>query len=331
MSPAVPAGGRLADEHGGLLAVHAHPDDETLSTGALLAAFALAGRPVTVVTATRGERGEVIGERLAHLRGDGSALAAHRERELASALAALGVVDHTFLDRLPGAQPSGTSVAERYEDSGMVWTGAARAGLGADVPARAFVGAASDAAAERLAGLLRRRRPAVVATYDPEGGYGHPDHVRVHEVTMRAVQLSAADGWAPVVLWRRAGGGAVAAAAAALAGHGPWPDGLTLPDPAGEAAALVVPDEAIDLVVTVEPVRHQVLDALRAHATQVQAVTAVDGDERLVAAFALSNRLLQAVLPEEGYQVVAGDPATVDWPAAVRPRAGRAAQQPPVA
>ena len=332
MSPEVRSGAPgISDLHGGLLAVHAHPDDETLSTGALLAAFALADRPVTVVTATRGERGEVIGDRLAHLEGDGPALAAHRETELGSALASLGVTDHAFLDRLPGAAPGEAKVVQRYEDSGMVWTGAARAGLGAHVPALAFVGAPLDAAAERLAGLLRRRRPAVVATYDPEGGYGHPDHVRVHEVTMRAVQLAAQDGWAPVVLWRRAGEAAVAAAASGLTGHGPWPAELTLPDPDGEVAPLVVPDEAIDLVVDVAPLRRHVLGALRAHATQVQAVTPVDGDRRLLAAYALSNRLLQAVLPEEGYQVVAGDPTALDWPTAVRLRPRRAAQQPPVA
>ena len=82
---------------GGVLAIHAHPDDETLSTGALLAAFAAAGRPVCVVTCTRGERGEVIAlpgttsEGLADLEGDGPALGAYRETELAARpLAAAG-------------------------------------------------------------------------------------------------------------------------------------------------------------------------------------------------------------------------------------------------
>lgn len=300
------------DVTGGLVAVHAHPDDETLATGALLAAFAGAGRAVTVVTATRGERGEVIGEPLAHLQGDGPALAAHRETELAAALAALEVHDHAFLDRLAPVS------SRRYEDSGMVWTGSARAGLGAEVPAGAFVDVPLDEAAERLAGLLRRRRPGVVATYDPEGGYGHPDHVRVHEVTMRALELAAGPGWSPVVLWRRAGRTETAAAAAALETHGPWPDGLTLTDPAGETAALVVTDDAVNLAVDVRPVRDQVVGALGAHATQVQAVTRIDGDTRLVGAFALSNRLLQPLLPHEGYEVVAGDLGAVEWPAPVR-------------
>ena len=83
--------------------MHAHPDDESLATGALLATWAAAGRPVTVVTCTRGERGEVIGARLAHLEGDGPALAEHRDHELGRALAALGVRDRGYLDTIPGS------------------------------------------------------------------------------------------------------------------------------------------------------------------------------------------------------------------------------------
>src|SRR5690349_18876390 len=164
---------------GGLLAVHAHPDDESLATGALLATWAASGRPVTLVTCTRGERGEVIGDALAHLEGDGPALAAHRETELAAALAALGVTDHVFLDSV------GPGGAARYEDSGMAWLGAGRAGSADDVPPGAFVAVPLDEAARRLAHVLRSRRPEVVVTYEPAGGYGHPDHVRAHDVTTR--------------------------------------------------------------------------------------------------------------------------------------------------
>ena len=71
MTSADPLDGAVPN--GGLLAVHAHPDDETLATGALLATWALARRATTVVTCTRGERGEVIGQALAHLEGDGPA------------------------------------------------------------------------------------------------------------------------------------------------------------------------------------------------------------------------------------------------------------------
>ncbi|WP_255449014.1 PIG-L family deacetylase [Cellulomonas sp. JZ18] len=137
---------------GGLVAVHAHPDDESLATGALLATWAAAGLPVAVVTATRGERGEVIGERWAHLEGDGPALAAHRVEELRAALAALGVRDHVFLDEVAGTD-------RRYEDSGMAWVAGARAGAAEDVPR-------VRSCASRWA-TRRRRWPACCAAVAP--------------------------------------------------------------------------------------------------------------------------------------------------------------------
>lgn len=301
----------------GLLAVHAHPDDETLATGALLATWAAAGRPVTVVTATRGERGEVIGDRWAHLEGDGPALAAHRERELAGALAALGVTDHRFLD-------AGTG--RRYEDSGMAWVGAGQAGAAADVPPGAFVTVPLDEAAAALAAVLRERRPQVVVTYEPGGGYGHPDHVRTHDVTTRALELVADDAPVPVVLWSVAGRTATRRAQHALAGPavravlGEAGEVLTAPDPRGSQASVVVPDEDVDLLVDVAPVRDRVLGALRAHATQVQAVRAVD-DDALLGCYALSNAVLGAVPVVEGYRFAPGSTPPVGgaWPTGVRP------------
>jgi N-acetyl-1-D-myo-inositol-2-amino-2-deoxy-alpha-D-glucopyranoside deacetylase len=326
---------------GGLLAVHAHPDDETLSTGALLATWAAAGLPVTVVTATRGERGEVIPPSLRHLEGDGPALAAHRSGELAAALAALGVTEHAFLDTLPDPAARGARVTHgtrgasdeplpshephvrrdrAYEDSGMVWVGTARAGAATDVPPGAFVGVPLDEAAGRLAALLRARRPALVVTYDPEGGYGHPDHVRVHEVTMRAVELAAGDGWQPAAWWRRTGRAALAAGYRALPTVRSTPGGpygeLALPDPEGPFPAVAVPDEALEVLVEVAPVRDRVLAALHAHATQVQAVRAVEGDPALVGCYALSDRVLQPLLPDEGYVRVRGP--RLSGPAGVR-------------
>lgn len=303
----------------GLLAVHAHPDDETLATGALLATWAAAGRPVTLVTATRGERGEVIGERLAHLEGDGPALAAHREGELAAALRALGVGEHHFLDALVGG-------GARYEDSGMAWVGAGQAGAAADVPPGAFVTVPLDEAAAALAAVLRERRPQVVVTYEPGGGYGHPDHVRTHEVTARAVELAAgpgADGTpaheVPVVLWAAAGVTALRRAQDALAALGDPAEGFVLPDPAAAPPSVVVPDADVDLLVDVAPVLDRVLGALRAHATQVQAVRAVDADA-LLGCYALSNQVLAPLLAQEAYRYAPGTtaPADVPWPAGVR-------------
>ena len=201
---------------GVLLAVHAHPDDETLSTGGLLATWAAAGRPAVVVTCTRGERGEVIAlpgttsEGLAGLEGDGPALGAYRESELAGALAELaggdvGAIEQTFLDAVPfsDAQVAGAthrsdpSGGVRYEDSGMAWAAPGVAGPAPDSPPTAFARVPLDEPAGRLATLIRARRPAVVATYEPGGGYGHPDHVRTHEVTVRALELAADPDWRP--------------------------------------------------------------------------------------------------------------------------------------
>ncbi|WP_182113318.1 MULTISPECIES: PIG-L family deacetylase [unclassified Actinotalea] len=277
---------------GGLLAVHAHPDDETLSTGALLATWAAAGRPVTVVTCTRGERGEVIGDELAHLEGDGPALAAHREHELAAALTALGVADHTYLDALAGAPG-------RIEDSGMAWLAVGRAGPAPDRPPTAFADVPLDVAARPLAALLLDRRPDVVVGYEPDGGYGHPDHVQAHRVLARAVDLASGAGHAPTVLWAALPEPELRRAYSVLA-RAPW-DGMAAPDPDGPLPSAAVPVADIDVRVEVAPVLDRVLAALDAHATQVQAVRRVEGGA-MVAGLALSNAVLQPVLARECYR-----------------------------
>ncbi len=261
-----------------LLAVHAHPDDETLSTGALLATWARTG-VVELVTCTRGERGEVIGEALAHLEGDGPALAAHREGELAAALAALGVTRHDFLDALGPPGP-------RLEDSGMAWLDGGVAGEAAEIPAGAFVRADVDDAAARLASHLADRAPAVVVTYGPDGGYGHPDHVRAHEVTMRAAaRLVETGGRVPVVLW------AVA------------------PGRRDEVVAAGGPRIEVPLA----PVVDEVAAAMRAHATQVQGV--VVGPD--VIDFALSNDVPQRTGPVEVLEPAPGARRAATWPTGV--------------
>ncbi|KUG59478.1 N-acetyl-1-D-myo-inositol-2-amino-2-deoxy-alpha-D-glucopyranoside deacetylase [Serinicoccus chungangensis] len=154
-----------------LVAVHAHPDDETLATGLALAHHVEAGDDVHVVTCTLGEEGEVITPSLAALEGDGPALAEHRRGELDRAMGRLGVTHHL----LGGTRP-------RWRDSGM-------AGSSAAAHPRAFAGADVGEAARALADLLQPLRADVVLTYDPWGGYGHPDHVQTHRVTARAVEL----------------------------------------------------------------------------------------------------------------------------------------------
>ena len=337
---------------GGLLAVHAHPDDETLSTGGLLAAWAAAGRPVAVVTCTRGERGEVIPPELAALQGDGPALAARREAELAAALRCLGVGDHLFLDTVGGGsrQDGGADRAAapttgtpgvpgpRFEDSGMAWVATGRAAALDRVPDGAFVAVPLDHAAARLAAVLRDRRPDVVVTYEPGGGYGHPDHVHAHRVTMRAVELAAdpgPSGEAPhavaAVLWTAVPDDVLRAAHGALADlpvvrrvRDERPT-LTLPDPAGPLPSVAVDPAQVDVRVDVAAVLERVADALRAHATQVGSVALgptvpLADDVALAGCYALSHDVLAPLLTVEAYRYAPGSPrAAVAWPAVVRP------------
>ncbi|MFY1634058.1 N-acetyl-1-D-myo-inositol-2-amino-2-deoxy-alpha-D-glucopyranoside deacetylase [Solwaraspora sp. WMMB335] len=168
-----------------LLLVHAHPDDETIGTGATMARYAAAGAHVTLVTCTLGEEGEIHVPALAGLAADrADQLGGYRIAELAAACAALGVTDHRFLGG-----------AGRYRDSGMM-------GLATNDHPRAFWQADLDEAAGALLEIIRAVRPQVVITYDANGFYGHPDHIQAHRVTMRAVELATADGVAPAkVYW----------------------------------------------------------------------------------------------------------------------------------
>ncbi|MFI5956469.1 N-acetyl-1-D-myo-inositol-2-amino-2-deoxy-alpha-D-glucopyranoside deacetylase [Cryptosporangium sp. NPDC051539] len=160
-----------------LLLVHAHPDDETITCGATMARYAAEGAHVTLVTCTLGEEGEILVPSLAGLAADrADQLGGYRIGELGRALEALGVTDQRFL--------GGTG---RYRDSGMIGTPQN------DHP-RAFWRASVDEAASELAEVVREVRPQVVITYDPDGLYGHPDHIQAHRVTMRALEL-AADEW----------------------------------------------------------------------------------------------------------------------------------------
>ena len=174
------------------------------------------------------------------------------------ALAALGVHDHVFLD---GA---GAAESVRGLRHGLGRHG--QAGLADELPPRAFVGVSVEDAAQRLAAVLRDRRPDVVVTYEPGGGYGHPDHVRTHEVTRRAVELVGS------VAGPARRGAAGARPPRGVRGAGTGVEGLSLPDADGPLPSVAVPDDEVDLEVDVLPVRDDVLAALRAHATQVQAV-----------------------------------------------------------
>ncbi|MFZ2623948.1 MAG: PIG-L family deacetylase [Propionibacterium sp.] len=166
-----------------VLVVHAHPDDDTLSTGPLLAWLARHGADVGLVTCCRGERGEIVPGALPEGAGDHELVEA-REGELDAACRALGVRRHWFLGKSPWRVPGR---AERhYEDSGMRWVTPTVAGPAEDAGELSLSRSPiEEELADLLAGL-DRTTPDVVLSYDDGGGYGHPDHVRVHQVVQRA-------------------------------------------------------------------------------------------------------------------------------------------------
>ncbi|GAA3129334.1 N-acetyl-1-D-myo-inositol-2-amino-2-deoxy-alpha-D -glucopyranoside deacetylase [Planomonospora alba] len=168
-----------------LLLVHAHPDDETIGTGATMAKYAAEGAHVTLVTCTLGEEGEVIPPELAHLAADrDDTLGEHRIGELAAACRALGVTDHRFLG-WPG----------RWRDSGMM-------GAASNHRENAFWRADVEEAAAELVKVIREVRPQVLVTYDDNGFYGHPDHIQAHRVARRAFDLASEPAHGEGEPWR---------------------------------------------------------------------------------------------------------------------------------
>src|SRR5262249_21841619 len=152
-----------------LVFVHAHPDDESLNNGATIAHYTARGAQVRVVTCTLGEEGEVIGDRWAELAVDrADQLGGYRVGELTAALRALGAGAPIYLGG-----------AGRWRDSGMAGAPQRTRRRFVDADEREGVGA--------LVAIIREQRPHVVVTYDPNGGYGHPDHIRAHTVTTAAV------------------------------------------------------------------------------------------------------------------------------------------------
>ena len=166
-----------------VLFVHAHPDDETITTGSLIAELVARGIRVYLLTATRGERGEVVAGPLSGLEGTAQ-LAAEREHELRRATDALGVAERFWLGEAPARA---TSLSPRtYRDSGMEWIRPGLAGPASDVDDDALVRAPLAEVVTDLSELVRHVGPSLVISYDNGGGYGHPDHVRVHEATAMA-------------------------------------------------------------------------------------------------------------------------------------------------
>src|SRR5689334_10145362 len=164
-----------------MLLVHAHPDDESIGTGATMAKYVAEGAGVTLVTCTAGEMGEILVPDLEHLAADREdRLGEHRREEIAGALKALGVTDHRWLGGF------GT-----YRDSGMKWHEDGYAIAADTIHDNAFWHADLREAADHLVPVIREVQPQVLLTYDDFGGYGHPDHIQAHRVAMYAAQLAA--------------------------------------------------------------------------------------------------------------------------------------------
>ena len=166
-----------------VLFVHAHPDDETIGTGGLIAHLASRGIRITLVTATRGERGEVVAGMLSALAGT-PALAEERERELERAARTLGVNEGFWLGEAPARAPG--LPERRYRDSGMEWIRPGLAGPAPDSDTDALARAPLAEVTTDLIAVLQHVQPSLVISYDASGGYGHPDHVRVHDAALAA-------------------------------------------------------------------------------------------------------------------------------------------------
>jgi N-acetyl-1-D-myo-inositol-2-amino-2-deoxy-alpha-D-glucopyranoside deacetylase len=275
-----------------LLLVHAHPDDETIGTGATMAHYAAAGARVTLVTCTLGEEGEVLVPQLAQLAADqADQLGGWRIAELYRAMAELGVTDHRFLGG-----------AGRFRDSGMM-------GTPANQRPRAFWRAAEDdqlfqAAVTALVEVIREVRPQVMVSYDEVGGYGHPDHIMAHRVATAAAAAAARPGhpaggapW-PVskFYWTAMPRSAMQRQLAALRNAADQP--FELPASVDEISS-VVADELVTTVIHAPDQQLAKARALAAHATQVT----VAGEF-----FALSNNRGQQVVGTEYFRLVSGRP-----------------------
>ncbi len=222
---------------GTIVSFHAHPDDEAIGTAGTLARAADAGHRVVVVFATRGELGEPVPGVLA----DGEQLSMRRSAECYAAARELGVHRVEFLG---------------YTDSGMM-------GEPTNDAPYCFWRAPVEHAARRLAVILDEEEPDVLTVYDDNGGYGHPDHVQVHRVGMRAAELGAV----PVVAQQTINRDWLARGLRRLAASGEVDGAARMPEP--DAPTFGKPESQITHRVEVVDVADRKRAAMRAHASQM--------------------------------------------------------------
>jgi len=262
-----------------LLLVHAHPDDETINNGVTMAKYAVEGVHVTLVTCTRGEEGEVLVESLKNLASDkDDKLGDHREIELKDAMIELGISDFRFLG----------SPNKKWRDSGMI-------GAPQNERTDVFWQSDLDEAANELVKVILEIKPQVMITYDEFGGYGHPDHIKAHQVAMRAAEISANQGWQITkIYWNTMPKSVLQTSMDKMKEMGSEFFGAESVDELPFAKA----DELVTSVVKAQEYVPQKLAAMKAHATQIS----VDGPF-----FALSNNLGLSVWADEYYTLVKGE------------------------
>jgi LmbE family N-acetylglucosaminyl deacetylase len=221
-----------------LVSFHAHPDDEAITCGGTMARAADAGHRVVLVTATSGECGEVVDGLLA----PGETLGERRSKELADAAAILGVARVEILG---------------YRDSGMI-------GTPENEDPDCFWQTPVDEAAARLARILAEERPDAFTVYDDHGNYGHPDHIQVHRVGVRAAEMARVDRVYEATLnrdeFRR-----LMARAAELG----LPDVGDLPDLEDIGDQMGLPEELLTTAVDVSSHLEVKRRAMAAHASQI--------------------------------------------------------------
>lgn len=260
-----------------LLVLHAHPDDEAIMTSGTIAKYLADGADVRVLTFTLGEEGEVIGERWAHLVADqADQLGGFRIGELTEALAHLVPAGASPL------MPRFLGGAGRWRDSGMAGTPSAE-------NPRALVQADPEVLTQTLVDEIVDFDPQVIVTYDAAGTYGHPDHLRVHEISYLAIPRAVEQLAHDIKVYE-----SVTEASALAAGQAAIDDvpaGWRRPEP-GELPSY--PDDVIAAAIDVTSVYDRKVAALAAHATQV--TVAPSGTE-----YALSNNVIASIGAVEHY------------------------------
>ncbi len=224
-----------------LVCFHAHPDDEAIATGGTMRRVADAGHRVVLVVATRGERGEIVPGVL----DEGEQLAMRRTAEVHRAAEELGVARVEFLG---------------YVDSGMM-------GEPTNDEPWTFWQADVESAARRLAAILDEEAADALTVYDDHGGYGHPDHIQVHRVGLRAAELAGVERVLQSSINRTSIQRMSAAAAAGEVTGFEMPEGVELPDL--DEATFGSPEEILTHVADVSSAAAAKRAALLHHRSQV--------------------------------------------------------------